>query len=110
MFCRSAAYARQVAQRQQKTDRRELVDNEPSNLPFSDLEASMPMKSDVSPSKREKHELSSLVRSVKMKSKQVQLPSNVKRPKKDRLSSIDVEENDVYQPLKKKKKTKATRK
>ncbi|KAJ0098230.1 hypothetical protein Patl1_29164 [Pistacia atlantica] len=108
-FKRSATYARQVAQRQQKTDRRELVDNEPSNLPSNDLEASMPMKADISSSKREKHELSSLVRSVKMKSKQVQLPPNGKRPKRDRLSSIDVEENDVYQPVKK-KKTKATRK
>ncbi|XP_044495994.1 pre-rRNA-processing protein esf1 [Mangifera indica] len=103
-FKRSAAYARQVAQRQQKTDSRELVDNEPSNLPSSDIEANMPMKSDVSASKMEKHELSSLVRSVKMKSQLVQLPSN---GKKDRLSSIDAEEKDVYQPVK--KKTKVTR-
>lgn len=79
MFCRSAAYARQVAQRQQKTDSRELVDNEPSNLPSSDIEATMPKKSDVSASKMEKHELSSLVRSVKMKSQLVQLPSNGKK-------------------------------
>ena len=41
-----------------------------------------PLMSDVLSSKREKHELSSLVRSIKTKSKQVKLPSNGKKPRK----------------------------
>lgn len=39
-------------------------------------------KLDVLPARKEKHELSSLVRSLKMKSKQVPLPSNGKSSKK----------------------------
>ncbi|XP_021907988.1 pre-rRNA-processing protein esf1 isoform X2 [Carica papaya] len=82
-FKRSAAYARQVAQKQQKSDRQELVGSEPKKLP---KKAQLPSeeaersedkhtKTEALPSK-EKIELSSLVKSLKMKTKQVQLPSN----------------------------------
>ncbi|KAF8012696.1 hypothetical protein BT93_I0757 [Corymbia citriodora subsp. variegata] len=85
-FKRSAAYARQVAQRQQKGNRPESVKKDAANvdLPPDDLQsekAELP-KSDVLPARKEKHELSSLVRSLKMKSKQVPLPSNGKSSKK----------------------------
>lgn len=43
------------------------------------------VKSDVLPSKKkEKHELASLVKSIKMKSKQTQLPANSTMVKKDK--------------------------
>ncbi|XP_030524084.2 ESF1 homolog [Rhodamnia argentea] len=89
-FKRSAAYARQVAQRQHKGDRPESVENDAKkiaakiDLPPNDLESGkggLP-KSDVLAARKEKHELSSLVRSLKMKSKRVPLPSNSKSSKK----------------------------
>lgn len=49
--------------------------------------------SDVLPSKKDKLELSSLVKSIKMKSKQVKFPSNGSMSKKDaKLQSADTEE------------------
>lgn len=61
------------------------IDLPPDDLPSGKGE--LP-KSDVLPARKEKHELSSLVRSLKMKSKQVPLPSNGKSSKKvDRVQS-----------------------
>ncbi|GFS35810.1 hypothetical protein Acr_00g0042220 [Actinidia rufa] len=77
-FKRSTTYARQLAQKQQ------TVPEERAKLPASDQLPSDDMKtgkneylrSDEPSSKKENYELSSLVRSIKMKSKQVQVPSN----------------------------------
>lgn len=67
---RSAAYARQVAQKQQKGERENIGKQEQSK-PISD-EAKV-VKDASEPgglaSKNDKHELSSLVKSIKMKSK-----------------------------------------
>ncbi|XP_034684314.1 pre-rRNA-processing protein ESF1 [Vitis riparia] len=90
-FKRSATYARQLAQKQQqKSDGDALRGKEAMKLqkqtrPSSDgpeANKDQPLMSDVLSSKREKHELSSLVRSIKTKSKQVKLPSNGKKPRK----------------------------
>ncbi|KAL5752419.1 hypothetical protein ACOSP7_022605 [Xanthoceras sorbifolium] len=101
-FKRSAAYARQVAQKKQKGERQELVGSlsttelpAADQLPPDDQNSKTNTKSDgVSPSNRDKHELSSLVRSLKTKTKQVQQrPSNGKMPKKlNRSKSNDVQE------------------
>ncbi|KAF8405449.1 hypothetical protein HHK36_010355 [Tetracentron sinense] len=85
-YKRSAAYARQSAQKQQKSGREEMVEKEQMKpprqvqLPSDDT---LPKKDEqlqpgVMSSKKEKHELSSLVRSIKKKSQQVQFPSNSK--------------------------------
>ncbi|KAH9710808.1 NUC153 domain-containing protein [Citrus sinensis] len=116
-FKRSAAYARQIAQKKQKGDQREQVIREstkiPTNaqMPSDDPDRHRHMKSDVSSLKRENHEVSLLVKSLKMKSKQIQLPSVGKMPKKDKgVQSKDVEENNglsnLVQSLKKTKKLK----
>lgn len=70
---RSAAYARQLAQKQQKSERENIGKKEQSKPDISDeakivKDASEP---DGLASKNEKYELSSLVKSIKMKSKQV---------------------------------------
>ncbi|XVF16850.1 hypothetical protein REPUB_Repub10bG0067600 [Reevesia pubescens] len=87
-FKRSATYARQIAKKLQKGERQELAveDNEiPTNAKFPSADTGMNKveheKSDFLPSK-EKHDLSSMVRSVKMKLKQTQLPSDRKMSKK----------------------------
>ncbi|KAK0604130.1 hypothetical protein LWI29_012320 [Acer saccharum] len=116
-YKRSAAYARQVAQKKQKGEQRKLVGSETTELPATDQlppedqDKKTHTKSDASPSKREKHELSSLVRSLKTKTKQVPRPSNSKTPKKlDRSESNDVEEtkkhdlSTLVQSVKKKSK------
>ncbi|GAV75883.1 NUC153 domain-containing protein [Cephalotus follicularis] len=89
-FKRSAAYARQLAQKRQKGDQ-EDVEREhlksPANAQYSsddpETNKSEHAKSDVFSSKKEKHELSSLVRSIKMKSKQVQSTFSNRRTNKD---------------------------
>lgn len=76
-FKRSAAYARQMAQKQQKGERENIGTKEKSNDGAKIVnEGSEP---DGLASKKEKHELSSLVKSIKMKSKQVS--HNGKNPK-----------------------------
>uniref|UniRef100_A0A5B6YSK6 Putative pre-rRNA-processing protein esf1 n=1 Tax=Davidia involucrata TaxID=16924 RepID=A0A5B6YSK6_DAVIN len=89
-FKRSAAYARQLAQKQQKGDLKELGEKSrqlprQAQLPSDDLKTdeNEHLQSGGLSSKREKHELSSLVRSIKMKSKQVQLPANGKMSDKN---------------------------
>jgi hypothetical protein len=83
-FKRSAAYKRQIAQKQQKADRDEIERKEGKKLP-TEIRLDEPeavkeqLKSDDASSRKDKHELSSLVKSLKMKSKQVPLPSKVSK-------------------------------
>lgn len=84
-FRRSAAYARQVAQKQQKGDREELGRNEHSNLhgqahmsDGAETGKDDQILPDGMATKKDKHELSSLVKSIRMKSKQLQVSSNDK--------------------------------
>lgn len=71
------------------------------------------VKVDVLPSKKDKLELSSLVKSIKMKSKQVEFPSNGSMSKKDaKLQPADMEEMEqphdlstLVQSVKKKSKS-----
>ncbi|XP_048229987.1 pre-rRNA-processing protein ESF1 isoform X2 [Ricinus communis] len=96
-FKRSAAYARQMAQRQHKGDRQELAEGEHKKQPAKsqllsdepDANKNEHLTSDAASSKKEKHELSALVRSIKMKSKQVQLPSNGKTKKDEKIQFRD---------------------
>lgn len=79
-----------------------------AQMPSDDPDRHRHMKSDVSSLKRENQEVSLLVKSLKMKSKQIQLPSE---PKKDEgVQSKEVEENNgvsnLVQSLKKTKKLK----
>lgn len=105
-FKRSAAYARQMVQKQHKDKHgnRNFIEAEPVKPPTI-------QKPDNLQSKKEKHELSSMVRSLKFKSKQVQLPSNGKSKKDEESRSKGVgeeEENrdisNMVQSLKKKSK------
>lgn len=80
-FKRSVAYARQLAQQQQK-GREELTEEESRRLPGPTPNAAQNgdegSKSNRSSSKN-KHELSSLINSIKMKSKQINAPSSGKK-------------------------------
>ncbi|KAE9466348.1 hypothetical protein C3L33_01737, partial [Rhododendron williamsianum] len=79
-FKRSATYARQLAQKRRKVDQ-EVLGSKPAQLPSDDLktEKNESVQSDeMASKKKEKYELSSLVRSIKMKSKQVKIPTNSK--------------------------------
>ncbi|XP_042478201.1 pre-rRNA-processing protein ESF1 [Macadamia integrifolia] len=89
-FKRSTAYARQMAQKQQKgvhadvSGRGQMESGREAQLPSNDLAST---KDDQSlsnnvQSEKEKHELSSLVRSIKKKAQQVQLPKNNLAPRK----------------------------
>ncbi|KAJ8764492.1 hypothetical protein K2173_006232 [Erythroxylum novogranatense] len=90
-FKRSAAYARQLARKRHMDDKHELLGNECDKQITSTLSpsvdhqtnANVNVSSDISPPKKEKLELSSLIKSVKTKSKQVQLPSGRKKLKKE---------------------------
>ncbi|XP_039047406.1 ESF1 homolog [Hibiscus syriacus] len=78
-FKRSATYARQISKKRQKGEQEEMVGEDtkiPTDAPgMNEAERE---KCDILPSK-EKHNLCSMVRSVKMKLKQVQLPSGGKK-------------------------------
>ncbi|KAG8383325.1 hypothetical protein BUALT_Bualt04G0000800 [Buddleja alternifolia] len=82
-FKRSAAYARQITQKQRVGGQENEGQMDQSEIP---AEASMRkgehMASDGLPQKKEKSELSSMVRSLKMKSKQVPLPCQGKEHRK----------------------------
>ncbi|PPR88249.1 hypothetical protein GOBAR_AA32435 [Gossypium barbadense] len=87
-YKRSATYARQIAKKLQKGERQELAAEDTKIPTDGQLSIDDPgmykaehENSDILPSK-EKHNLSSMVRSVKMKLKQVQLPSERKVSKK----------------------------
>ncbi|KAL4342663.1 hypothetical protein S245_035635 [Arachis hypogaea] len=93
-FKRSAAYVRQLAQKQQKGSSEIPVEREnvkpPRGAQLSSEDSGMAKKgeeegSDVLRTKKDKHELSSLVKSIKMKSKQVKLPSDGKTRKDGKL-------------------------
>ncbi|GMP32077.1 hypothetical protein CsSME_00006001 [Camellia sinensis var. sinensis] len=71
-FKRSATYARQLTQKHRKGDQEEPV---PAQLPSDDKNEYS--RSDKLSSEKDKYELSTLVRSIKMKSKQVQIPSKM---------------------------------
>ncbi|KAL5557512.1 hypothetical protein UlMin_039748 [Ulmus minor] len=80
-FKRSATFARQVAKKKETSDRGGFADREPP----AKTQASMveQLKPDISPSKREKYEFSALLKSVKMKSKQIKVPSESNMLKRD---------------------------
>lgn len=88
-FKRSAVYARQLALKPQKSGEQLLVEGEnekqaeKAQLLSDDpaMDRNEYMISDGLPERKEKHELSTLVRSIKMKSKQVQSSSNTKDKK-----------------------------
>ncbi|KAK3037143.1 hypothetical protein RJ639_031030 [Escallonia herrerae] len=84
-FKRSAAYARQIAKKQPE-DEQEMARQERRALPgqpqLSDDLEKHKNESDQLPSKKEKHELASLVKSIKMKSNQVPIPSVGKMSRK----------------------------
>jgi len=87
--CRSATYARQLAQKQQKDNVDPPAEREPTKvkgmqLSFDDsgmMKKGEEERLDALKSTKDKYELSSLVKSIKMKSKQVQLPSDDKTMK-----------------------------
>jgi len=93
--CRSAAYLRQQAQKQQKGNMDLLAETEHMNHKRTQLssdDSGMKKKGeeeglDALKSKKDTYELSCLVKSIKMKSKQVQLPSDGKK-RKDGKSQI----------------------
>lgn len=82
--CRVAAFFGKQApgqqSRQEVEERHSIKLSTASKLPTNEPEFN---KDEQIKSKKEKHELSSLVKSIKMKSKQVQLPPDRKMPKKD---------------------------
>ncbi|OVA06520.1 hypothetical protein BVC80_7121g3 [Macleaya cordata] len=87
-FKRSAAYARQLAQKHQNGGRGEIGNGEQvkthkqAQLPSDDT-ASKKDEKLHSEGKKEKHELSSMVRSIKKKAQQVQVPTTDKDSKKN---------------------------
>ncbi|KAK2991893.1 hypothetical protein RJ640_011582 [Escallonia rubra] len=84
-FKRSAAYARQIAKKQPE-DEQEMARQKHRELPgqpqLSDDLEKRKNESDQLPSKKEKLELASLVKSIKMKSNQVPVPSVGKTSRK----------------------------
>ncbi|CAK9180228.1 unnamed protein product [Ilex paraguariensis] len=95
-FKRSAAYARQIAQKQQKGNQESIGEEDHTvstrQAQLSDtLETNRAeqLRSNGLPSEKEKHELSHLVRSIKMKSKQVPLPCNNKVSRKKDRSQLN---------------------
>ncbi|EOY03305.1 Nucleus isoform 2 [Theobroma cacao] len=112
-FKRSATYARQIAKKLQKGEQKELAVEDmkmSANSQFPSADPGMNKveqeKSDILPSK-EKHALSSMVRSVKMKLKQVQLPSDSKMSKKSISGMGRKQEQHLVHSM---KKTKVLRK
>lgn len=100
LFCRSAAYVRQVALKQQKGDEYQLTKSQlgksstkqPAASGKDEVNDVVPVKTEGDSSK-EKYELSSLVKSIKMKSKQLQLQSGGgKMPKEDGKKRLRVTE------------------
>ncbi|WCJ32714.1 Pre-rRNA-processing protein esf1 [Euphorbia peplus] len=98
-FKRSATYARQLAHRQQ-TGNLEAVEGEHKKHPTesqlsaneADVGKNKHIDSDTLASRREKHEISSLVKSIKMKSSQVKFRSNTKSSTKKTDKKLQVME------------------
>nr|GMC93399.1 pre-rRNA-processing protein ESF1 [Ipomoea batatas] len=80
-FKRSAVYVRQLAEKERKVDQENVGRKEQSDI-TRPQQPSKESKAEELPSRKEKHELSSLVKSIKMKSKQIPLPSQNKVTKK----------------------------
>lgn len=98
-FQRWAALSRHLVQtkqnRQEVAERERMKLSTTSKMPSDErqLNKDEQVTSEVLRSKKDKLELSSLVKSIKMKSKQVQFPSNGSTSKKDaKLQSADMEE------------------
>ncbi|XP_049382188.1 pre-rRNA-processing protein ESF1 [Solanum stenotomum] len=92
-FKRSAAYARQLAQKQHKVEEEIVSAKQHPGVaaplqPSRTLESATneKLQSDDLPSRKEKHELSSLVKSIKMKSQQLSLSSQGKAVVKNEKS------------------------
>uniref|UniRef100_A0A0V0IQE8 Putative ESF1-like n=1 Tax=Solanum chacoense TaxID=4108 RepID=A0A0V0IQE8_SOLCH len=92
-FKRSAAYARQLAQKQHKVEEEIVSAKQHPGVaaplqPSRTLESATneKLQSDDLPSRKEKHELSSLVKSIKMKSQQLSLSSQGKAVVKNKKS------------------------
>ncbi|OVA16199.1 hypothetical protein BVC80_957g11 [Macleaya cordata] len=91
-YKRSAAYARQLAQKHQHGVRGDIGNGEQvkthkqAQFPSDDTASKKDVElhsEGTSSSKKEKHELSSLVRSIKKKAQQVQAPTTVKDSRKN---------------------------
>nr|GLL26246.1 pre-rRNA-processing protein ESF1 [Ipomoea trifida] len=80
-FKRSAVYVRQLAEKEHKVDQENVGRKEQSDI-TRPQQPSKESNAEELPSRKEKHELSSLVKSIKMKSKQIPLPSQNKVTKK----------------------------
>ena len=108
---RSAAYVRQVALKQPKGDGYQPTKSrhgksstkQPAAPGEDESKGDVSVKTEGDSSKKEKYELSSLVKSIKMKSKQLQLPSGGgKIPKKDRKDQFPTTEEELQPPTKNK--------
>ncbi|KAK1432613.1 hypothetical protein QVD17_09511 [Tagetes erecta] len=77
-FKRSAVYVRQVAHKQNKGDEDDTKRHH-NDVPRA---GQAPQVDDKSDSKKDKHEMSMLLKSIKMKSKQLELPSHGKKSKR----------------------------
>lgn len=114
LVCRSAAYVRQLALKQQKGDEDQLMKGQHRKSPMKQPEASREDEAnngEGASSKKEKYELSSLVKSIKMKSKQLQLQSGGgKMPKKDGKERLRVTEEPQLPTMNKSIKKKKHRK
>ncbi|XP_010266037.1 PREDICTED: pre-rRNA-processing protein ESF1 [Nelumbo nucifera] len=91
-FKRSAAYIRQLAQKNKKGDHEDVADKGPeekqTQMPSDSMSIEQARSDNVS-LKKEKHELSSLVRSVKKKSQQTQMQTKDKKTKKEQKLQSD---------------------
>lgn len=108
LVCRSAAYVRQVALKQQKADGYELTKSQLGKSSMKQSAASVedktndnvPVKTTEGDSSKKKYELSSLVKSIKMKSKQLQLQSGGnKLPKIDGKERLRATEEERQLPM-----------
>ncbi|XP_061973461.1 pre-rRNA-processing protein esf1 [Populus nigra] len=117
-FKRSAVYARQLTLKPQKSGEQQLVEGEnekqaeKAQLLSDDpaMDRNEYMISDGLPERKEKHELSTLVRSIKMKSKQVQLSSNTKDKKLQPKGLKETEKTELPTLVQSAKKAKVLKK
>ncbi|XP_038884339.1 pre-rRNA-processing protein esf1 [Benincasa hispida] len=118
-FKRSAAYVRQVALKQQKGDGYQSTKSQhgksstkqPAVSGEDEVNGDAPVKIEGDSSKKEKYELSSLVKSIKMKSKQLQLQSGGgKMAKKDGKERFPAKEEELQPPTMNKSSKKKQRK
>lgn len=113
-FKRSAAYARQLAQKQHKVEE-EIVSAKQQPGIAAPLQPSRTLESATNeklqyydlPSRKEKHELSSLVKSIKMKSQQLSLSSQGKAVVKNEKSQIMAKNIDGERGKKENEKSRA---